>query len=165
MGGVKKSVYVFLCSLLGVLLFLILQRIAIFAYLLLVAYGIVAWSSGFDYVRFMAVDYTSLVLMLLFGSWYGIWLGTHWYDLVYESGTWRGGWYHAKHHLFPWRKNNYRLKDRVEEVKTQLERDLDKVEILAAELPKAVMNPEPIRRRVTRRRPAARRTVLAKSKI
>ncbi len=80
----RKSLYVFLCSLLGVMLFMMLQKSALLLLtLLLNAQGEQASLIGSDIQVFDTVTY---VLALFFGGWYGVWLGLHWYDIVYENG-------------------------------------------------------------------------------
>jgi len=145
MGGVKKSVYIFLCSLLGVLLFLVLQRIVVLCYLILVSYGAFHLTSG-GYLEFMAIDDITLLLAMLCGSWYGIWLGNYWYELVYEKGQWRGSLHHARNYLFPPKPAYQDFKARVEEVKHQLAEDLSQAEDLVREMPKEILKPVPIRR-------------------
>jgi len=100
MGGLKRSVYIFLCSLLGVMLFLVLHRIIVLWYLLMVNYGVFSWNGSETYIRFLAVDYISLTLFLMLGSWYGIWLGNYWYELVYESGSLKGYFNSIRYKLF-----------------------------------------------------------------
>lgn len=91
-GGSKKALYIFLCSLLGILLFVILQKSA--TLLLAELFSSFDGSSfeGYtsDVIRFETFTY---ILALFFGGWYGVWLGLHWYDIVYEKG--RGGLLYA----------------------------------------------------------------------
>lgn len=87
-NGAKKSFYVFLCGLLGMMLFILLQRsLFLLAYLL-------GWNVLSD--SFQQVDYTSFVAAMFLGLWYGIWVGLYWYQVVYEdrsvNGMFRGLW-------------------------------------------------------------------------
>ncbi len=157
MGGVKRSVYVFLCSLLGVLLFLVLQRIIVLSYLILVDYGAFHWTSS-GYLEFVAIDDITLLLSMLCGSWYGIWLGNYWYELVYERGAWRGSLHHARNYLFPPKPAYQDFKARVEEVKHQLVEDLSEAENLVREIPREILKPVPIRRRIIRKKPATQKS-------
>lgn len=73
----KKSFYVFLCGLLGMLLFILLQR----------SLFLLAFLAGVDVLSFdfQRLDYFTFVLATFSGLWYGIWLGLHWYFVVYEE--------------------------------------------------------------------------------
>lgn len=82
----KKSLYIFLCAILGMLLFLILHQIVAFAYLMLLYTHYSIFNLGLSFMDLMALDYFSLIIALMFGAWYGIWLGLYWYGWVYESG-------------------------------------------------------------------------------
>jgi hypothetical protein len=90
----RKSFYLFLSSLLGALLFLIIHRIIIFIILIFKILG-----SGFDqqgYLIFLSLDYLTLMFFLMAGGWYGIWLGMYWYKVVYEENTFNGIFAHLK---------------------------------------------------------------------
>ena len=82
----RKSLYVFLCSLLGVMLFVMLQKSALLLLTLLTNAQETQQAFRSDIPVF---DTLTFLLALFFGGWYGVWLGLHWYDIVYESG--RGG--------------------------------------------------------------------------
>lgn len=153
MGGVKKSVYVFLCSLLGVLLFLVLHRIGMMLYVLLVIYGVFQWASTAAYIQFLAFDYVTLLLAMLCGSWYGIWLGNYWYEQVYELGAWSGAWRHFRHQLMPAKTRHTDLRNRVEVVKQQLAEDLSHAQLLVGEIPQEILKPIAIKRRAVRKKP------------
>lgn len=155
-GGIKKSAYIFLCSILGVLLFLVLDRIAVFWYILLAAYGVFG-SAGFSSIRFISVDYIIMLLAMLCGSWYGIWLGNYWYELVYERGTWRNAVFQAREHLLPWKSKDLNLKRKVEVVRRQLEQSLSQTEKLVEHIPQQILKPTPIKRKAARRKPVARK--------
>lgn len=73
----RKSFYVFLSMVLGVLLFLMLQR-AVF---------LVAFLFGADIgsVSSQALGVVTSMIAAVFGAWYGIWLGLVWYAAVYED--------------------------------------------------------------------------------
>ena len=167
MGGFKKSVYVFLSSLLGVMLFLVLDRIIVLSYLLLVTTGVAPWHSVYSYLEFLAVDYITLLLAMLCGSWYGIWLGTYWYERVYEQGSWHGVFYSLRHALSPDRTKSWELKRKVETVRGKLEEDLEQVEDLVEELPSRQAEPaavqpvatEPVVLAVPKKRPVRKKSV------
>jgi hypothetical protein len=163
MGGVKRSVYIFLCSLLGVMLFLVIHRIIMLWYLLMVDYGVFSWNESDSYIKFLAVDYITLALVMLAGSWYGIWVGNYWYDQVYEFGFWKGSFRHVKNKYFSNKYNREELKHRVEIVRQALEEDLSSAESLVSEIPREILKPEPVKRRIIRRKPAARKVKAAKT--
>lgn len=78
----RKSFYIFLSSMLGVLLFLMLQRsVFLIAFLLGVDIGSVSSQ---------ALGIVTTAIAVVFGAWYGVWLGLVWYSAVYEEGTVRG---------------------------------------------------------------------------
>lgn len=151
-GGVKKSVYLFLSSILGVLLFLILHRLSVFIYLLLVSYGIVGGGPSWSYMQFLAFDYATLLISLLFGSWYGIWLGNFWYEQVYEKGEWRGMLAHMRSRYLPQVRGKYNWEQKIESVKHRLEEDLSAVEELTEEFPAAVLAPQPVKRTLAKKK-------------
>jgi hypothetical protein len=157
MGGVKKSAYIFLCSILGVLLFLVLDRIVVFWYIILAAYGVFG-NVGFSSVQFVATDYIIMLLAMLCGSWYGIWIGSYWYELVYERGSWRNAFFQAKEHLMPRKKKDADIKHKVEAVTRQLEQSLAQAEKLVERIPQQILKPAPIKRTITRKKPVKRKT-------
>jgi hypothetical protein len=69
-SGFKKSLYVFLCSLLGMLLFLILHRLLVIGYFSLTSRNLLDYFS-YNLVLEMAVEYLTLFFAILAGSWYG----------------------------------------------------------------------------------------------
>lgn len=164
MGGVKKSVYVFLCSLLGVLLFLVLHRLLVLWYLILVNSGVFVWSEADSYLKFLAVDYITLTLAMLAGSWYGIWLGSYWYEQVYELGAWKGSWLHITHKLLPNRGVDKKLKARVEKVREKLEHDFSMAEELIEEFPRPIILAKP-KKRVAAKKPVAKKTPVRRKKL
>lgn len=145
----QKSFYVFLTSLLGVLLFLILHRVVVFIYLYLVAAGFGAES--FDYLTFLLWDYFSLTITLMLGAWYGIWLGLHWFEKVYVEKSHGGLVAHLARHVWVGgRPKN--LQSKLSSVKQRLNEDLWQLEDLAnAGLSAKQDRPEPRVRRVVRK--------------
>ena len=87
----KKSFYLFLTSLLGMLLFLILHRIISFLFLYLAASDLINWDVNIQ--LFLLWDYFTLMVAIMLGSWYGIWLGLGWFGSVYEEKS-HGGLVH-----------------------------------------------------------------------
>ncbi len=62
-------------------MFLVLHRIVIFLYLYFLAAGYIQWAV--DFRKFFVFDYFSLMVSLMLGAWYGIWLGLGWFERVY----------------------------------------------------------------------------------
>lgn len=73
----RKSFYIFLAMVLGVLLFLMVQRAAFIA----------AYVLGADItsVYAQAIGVLTTAIAVAFGAWYGVWLGLIWYTAVYEE--------------------------------------------------------------------------------
>ncbi len=89
----SKSFYLFLCSILGVMLFVIIQRAVGLIYLLLLTLNYQQFNFGLSMLDLWVLNYLTYVAAVLFGAWYGIWLGLHWYRIVYEEG--KGGLFHG----------------------------------------------------------------------
>ncbi len=80
-----KSAYIFVCVLLGALLFTLIHR-AIFSILYAAAaYDAASWPVS-GQLTLLALDKFTLACSMLAGAWYGVWLGLGWFDLVYERG-------------------------------------------------------------------------------
>ena len=146
-NGAKKSLYIFLTSLLGVLLFLILHRLVIFFYFYLVAGGYI--SAGMSYLQFLVLDYFTLAIVLLLGAWYGIWLGMYWFEKVYVEKSHGGLMRHVSNKYFCRPPKN--LESRISAVKQKIENDLWQLEDLTDAGLKAAANPPPIKRRLVRK--------------
>jgi hypothetical protein len=87
-GQGKKAFYLFLCSILGMILFITIHQFLWAIYQDLTVLGYLRQVP----VTLFAMVFSLMVAMLL-GLWYGIWLGLYWYSFVYESG--RSPWFHA----------------------------------------------------------------------
>ncbi len=145
--GVKKSLYLFLCSILGVFLFLILHRLGVFLYLYFIASSNNLVS--FNYFNFLMFDYFTLILALMLGAWYGIWLGLYWFEKVYEESSHGGLAEHIGRHFWSGTSpKNLELK--VANIKERLEKDLWQLEDLAENA--VSVKPQPKVRRVVRKR-------------
>ncbi len=86
----KRALYVFLCGLMGGLLFLVIQRSLVLIYVILLRLNPAVFSLGLNLGDLIALDITTVFLALAGGGWYGIWVGLHWYDVVYERKTFPG---------------------------------------------------------------------------
>ena len=87
----KKALYLLLCGVLGMILFVIIQQAAMLLFIMLLMNQLSA--SDFNQAQWGMFDSATYVVAMFFGSWYGIWLGLHWYEIVYEQG--RKGLFHA----------------------------------------------------------------------
>ncbi len=157
--SVKKSLYVFLCSLLGILLFLVLHQIAVFGYLMLIYFNY-SFSFGMSLVELMALDYVTLVFVLFFGAWYGIWVGEYWYEEVYE-GQHPGFLGHLVRHYWPTKESKYNLRSKIVAAEQKLEGDLWELEDLTSKA-QSKTKVVGVRKRVVRRKATLLNTKLAK---
>lgn len=156
----KKSFYIFLTALLGLLLFFILHRIAVFFYLYLLAGGYM--TTDMTFYQFLVLDYATLFVAMGLGVWYGIWLGMYWFRKVYEEGTHGGFVHHLNVTYFGGSKPKAAaLERKIEAVKESLEDDLWKLEDLAKETAQMAEEPKPIKRRVVRKRAPRKTKVLS----
>lgn len=82
---VGKALYVFLCMIMGMVLFAIFHRAVVVIYYILLNSNFNTYSFGLAESTLRAIDFFSLLVALFFGGWYGTALGLHWYKLVYED--------------------------------------------------------------------------------
>lgn len=75
----KRSFYIFLSSLLGVMLFILLER-SLFLLAFLLGMNVLT-------PQFAQIDYIAFIVASILGLWYGIWVGLYWYTIVYEEGS------------------------------------------------------------------------------
>ena len=145
----KKSLYVFLASILGALLFLILHRLVVFVFLIASFYNINIFGSNMSYVEFAAIDYFTLVITMMLGLWYGTWLGLYWYEQVYEKGSHYGFVDHVTNRYWPKRSSPQNLKSRLMTASRKLEDEMWELEGLAKEMPETTL--APVKRRTVKR--------------
>ncbi len=81
----KKSLYVFLCMLLGALMFAVLHQAVTLIYYMLLNLNFGAFSLNLNAAQVQTVQIYTFGFAVLLGGWYGTWLGLHWYDIVYEK--------------------------------------------------------------------------------
>ena len=149
----KKSLYVFLCSLLGILLFLIIHRLLVFCYLILISSNPQVFGGGLNYLELLAIDYSTLILTLFLGSWYGIWLGLKWFEAIYERGEHGGFVDHLVKTYWPSpNKNNFHLNRRLQNVAVELKDDVLALENLTKAIKPTFTEKPAIKRRVVRKR-------------
>ncbi len=147
----KKSLYLFLSSLLGVMLFLTIHRIIIF--LLLIFSGASGnLYYGLSSLGFSAIDYLTLIITLMLGAWYGIWVGSYWYGKVYEEKI-HGGVVSFFANRY-WSGKVGHLRRQMAVTASHLENDIWDLEDLVKELP-AAASAKPgkvMKRRIARKR-------------
>ncbi|QQS23219.1 hypothetical protein IPM19_01485 [bacterium] len=90
----RKALYVFLTTLLGVLIFLMFHRAVFVIYDILASFY--PNSPAFDIAPniLFGIDFYTMLLAVVLGGWYGVWLGLDWYKMIYEErGVTR--WFHG----------------------------------------------------------------------
>jgi len=135
-----KPLYIFLAALLGSLLFLTLHRVIIFLFLYLVATGYI--NTSLNYREFLVIEYFTLIISLMLGAWYGIWLGLSWFSKVYEERTHAGFINHLNNHVFA--DNSEKLRDMLAAAKERLQADAEVVEELATQVSEEGQPVQPI---------------------
>lgn len=90
-----KALYLFLCSILGMVLFAMLHRSIFVLYDLVLILDYDMYSLGMDKATVMVLDFFSMLAALFFGGWYGIALGLDWHAQVYDAQAESGDWLHA----------------------------------------------------------------------
>ena len=83
----RKALYLFLSSLLGMLLVLMFHRSAFVIFDILGDYYPASTLLNPNYYYVALADFCTMLLAMFIGGWYGIWLGLHWYKMVYENST------------------------------------------------------------------------------
>jgi len=149
-SSAKKSLYVFLSSMLGILLFLVIHRIIVFLYLVLAGVRFTPGSEG-TYLVFLAFDYFTLIIILMLGAWYGIWLGMYWYEKVYEEESHKGVVDYIVNNYWPRRKTTLNLKSKIAATQQKLETDLWELEGLTENLTRVKVKPRSIKKRIVRK--------------
>ncbi len=85
-NSIKKSFYIFLTSLLGILLFVTIQKSISLIGIILLNVDYSFYSLGTNPLQVHALNIATMMLALFLGGWYGVWIGLHWYRAVYEQG-------------------------------------------------------------------------------
>lgn len=80
-----KALYLFLSALLGMILFGVLHRALVVIYYLLQDGYYFHFQFKIAAGDVQALDFFTMLVALFLGGWYGVWIGLHWYQLVYES--------------------------------------------------------------------------------
>jgi hypothetical protein len=158
----RKALYVFLSCLLGTLLFLLLHRVVAFFYILALESSYSTFSFGLSYIELLALEYFTLLLSLLLGGWYGIWLGIYWYEAVYEHKHFGGLVDHIVCSWWPNSKSVGTLRNEVNAAAKKFEQNLSEVEKVTPSLPKiSAVKP----RVISKPRPAAAAPIQAKTVV
>ncbi len=108
----RKALYLFLSSLLGMLLLLMFHRAVFVIYDILGSfYPNCSWFN-WSLPTIFTLDFLTMLVAMFIGGWYGVWLGLNWYHMIYEE---RGvtTWFHG---FVPhrWRKSAGVVKDDAE---------------------------------------------------
>lgn len=90
----RKALYLFLSSLLGMLLVLMFHRSAFVIFDILGDFFPTSTILNPNYYYVAVADFLTMLLAMFIGGWYGIWLGLHWYKMVYEDRETRS-WFHG----------------------------------------------------------------------
>lgn len=150
-SGIKKPTYIFLSAMLGMLIFLILHRVVVFFVMAGVYFNSGDGFMGANYLQFLAWDYLTLILVLMLGAWYGIWVGSYWYEKVYESKL-HGGFLS---HVLGFRQQGPAreiLGEKMEELSENIQEEIWELDQLSKNITKAARTPKPIKRKVVKRR-------------
>jgi len=147
----KKSLYLFLSSMLGAILFLLLHRLLVFVILI----AIIALNGhsflGLTFIQFAALDYFTLILVLMLGAWYGIWVGEYWYLKVYEEKVHGGVVSHLATVYWP-RKKQWELHSKINSLAKEMRHEMWEIKDLEKSLPSVAETVKPIKRRVARKK-------------
>lgn len=105
----RKALYLFLTSLLGILLLLMFHRSLFVIYDILG--GFFPTNPFFD-VRsevIFTLDFFTMIVAMFLGGWYGVWLGLDWYKMIYEERESRE-WFHGflPHHWRGYHARKYK---------------------------------------------------------
>jgi hypothetical protein len=150
----KKSLYIFLSSMLGAMLFLILHRLIVIGYAFLIDSNYEKYGLGLSMLEWTALDYITLMLSLLLGAWYGVWLGIYWYRVVYEEGAHGGAVEHFLCRFWPPKDQAAKLRGKIASVAEQIENEAGQIRNMAVQVPtvsKAVSSMA-VKRKVIRKR-------------
>lgn len=103
----RKALYLFLSSLLGMILVLMFHRSVFVIYEILGDFFPRQQWLNLPYYHIAVADFLTMLLAMFIGGWYGIWLGLHWYKLVYEDRRVRS-WFHG---FVPHTWRSHKVKD------------------------------------------------------
>jgi hypothetical protein len=149
----KKSLYLYLSSLLGMLLFLLVHRIVVFLVFVWAssAGSLITWDK---YLLFMGLDYFTLILFLMLGSWYGIWLGMYWYKRVYEEENFGGFFSHMRERYWLKPKKLEKVGIKINLAKDNFKEGMRELEKISRELEpqESEFKPQPVQKAVVRKK-------------
>lgn len=78
-----KALYLLLTSIVGILLFVLLQRAALTIWVILSSYSMAGLSGKVSDAALQMIDGYSMLIALFVGAWYGIWVGLNWHQELY----------------------------------------------------------------------------------
>jgi hypothetical protein len=91
-----KALYLYLCSILGMIMLAMLHRAVFVLYDLLLMMDYETYSFGMTERTVLTMDFTTMLVALFLGGWYGIALGLEWYSMVYgPNADEKVGWFHG----------------------------------------------------------------------
>jgi hypothetical protein len=79
----SKALYLFLCAILGMILFVMLHRAIFVLYDLLLFLNVESFAFGMNSMTIDFMDFLTLLVALFLGGWYGTMMGLEWYAMVY----------------------------------------------------------------------------------
>lgn len=97
-----KALYLFLCSILGIVLFTMLHRAIFVLYDILLFSNFSTFSFGLSSSGIAAIDFFTMLIAVFIGGWYGTLLGMDWYSIVYGPNAEKpAGLFHGflPHHM------------------------------------------------------------------
>lgn len=97
-----KALYLFLCSILGIVLLTMLHRAIFVLYDVLLFSNFSTYSFGLSSSGIAAIDFFTMLVAIFIGGWYGILLGMDWYSIVYGPNAEKpAGLFHGflPHHM------------------------------------------------------------------
>lgn len=143
----RRSVYLILSGLMGLLVFFILHRIAVFVYLSLVT----SQDIVFEYNNFLIWDYITLSAALIVGLVYGMWVGEYWYKVVYHENVHNGLVDYIASFFYSSRQSKPEaFQHKLENVALKLENNLAELENLTSNTSKFLKSKTPIKRLKTK---------------
>jgi hypothetical protein len=150
----NRSLYLFLCALMGSLLFMIVHRTIMLIYYIVLNDHFDALSFGLTFWQLNYLDFITMVAAMLGGVWYGIWLGQYWYAIVYEHGYFGGVVHHMLHEAGSARQKSIRqLRTHISTLEKEVAQEVFEIEDLAEAIEENPLVVEvPAKKRTVRKR-------------
>ncbi len=159
-----KALYLYLCSILGMVLFAMLHRAVFVLYDLLLVVDFDTYSFGMSSGTILTLDFTTMLLILFIGGWYGIALGIEWYSMVYGPNAEKpAGLFHGfiPHH---WRGKRSHSKKTFHNNTPEAEMNTTSVTVPVAEsrswsFEDLITPSQPVKKKTAVRKPVAKKVV------